>query len=358
MIVRMKKVRILQLLVLLGGLLCCTALLAHTNSISADSNPSLFDIMHYQEVVDITLETDLAPLKDQRNDVEYQKAKFSFKDEQGQQRNWDIRVRIRGNFRRKFCNEFPPLKVDFDKDDLRAEGLADFDDMKLVTFCLDDKYVAKKLLLKEYLAYKFFNQLSDISYRVQLVKITYIDSNTGNKSKQWGFFIEDTAQLQDRLNLVDCESCYNRPMESFNQEQLETVSLFQYLIGNSDWDLVHIRNVKLFTKAGKIIPVPYDFDFSGLVNAPYAIPNPDFQLESRQERVYLGFAESLEDMEGLKQEFMRKMPELVKITKKFKPLNLEGRAEVTEYLGSFYENDINNIQLPPQKQVPVETDDD
>lgn len=322
----------------------------------SEATRSIFDLMHYQEVLEITLETDLALLREERTNLEYQKAELTFKDAHGQEQLWDMKVRIRGNFRRKFCSDIPPLKLKFKKDDLEAKRLADFNDMKLVTYCLDDKVEAKELILKEYLSYKFLNELTPMSYRVQLVKITYIDSSTGDKTRQWGIILEDTAQLKDRLGVKDCENCYNMSAGYFDQDQVQIVSFFQYLIGNSDWDLQHLRNIKLFVKDNKVYPVPYDFDFSGMVNAPYAIPNMEYQLDSIQQRIYLGFTEHVSEIGKYKELFLHKRDTFLEFTRQFKIMSLQSRDEVMVYLKSFYNRDIDSIKVPVKPIVGVEVD--
>ena len=314
-------------------ILLCTTFLFQGYANGLEGSKSIFDLMHYQEVLELKLETDITSLREERTNIDYQKAKLTFKDAHGQEQLWDMKVRIRGNFRRKFCSDIPPLKLKFKKDDLKAKRLADFNDMKLVTFCLSDKIDAKELILKEYLAYKFLNELTPMSYRVQLVKITYIDSETGEKSKQWGIILEDTAQLKDRLDVKNCEECYNLSASYYDQDQVQIVSFFQYLIGNSDWDLRQIRNVKLFIKDDKVIPVPYDFDFSGMVNAPYAVPNLAYQLDSIQQRIYLGYTEHVNDLEKYKELFVQKKRALLDLTKRFKVMSLQSRDEVV-YLPS------------------------
>jgi len=117
--------------------------------------------------------------------------------------------------------------------------------MKLVTQCIEDEALAKKLLLKEYLAYKLFNQLTDKSFRVQLLKINFIDSHTEEQKVQYGFLIEDTAEFRNRLGATKVDKIYNIQPELLDREQFKIVALFQYMIGNIDYDLSSGRNIYL-----------------------------------------------------------------------------------------------------------------
>ena len=106
-----------------------------------------------------------------KRNTEKHPAVFSFTDQSGAVQTWNIKVNLRGKFRRTRCENLAPLKLNFKKSELKAAGLAKFDDMKLVTHCMSSKSDAKALLQKEYLAYRLYNELTENSYRVQLLKI-------------------------------------------------------------------------------------------------------------------------------------------------------------------------------------------
>lgn len=300
---------------------------------------SIFDEMNYQEVLKITIEVDLNNLLKDRLSKEDYVAKLKFMDAGGKLQEWDMKVALRGKFRRIKCNEMPPLKLKFKKKDLAAMGLSAANDLKLVTQCVEDEREAKVLLLKEYLAYKIYNQLTDISYRVQLVKVTYQDSKTGKRKRQWAFLIEDTAQLRERLLAEKCKNCFNQSIETFEQETFKLMSVFQYMIGNSDWSALIERNTKLIKTADHILAIPYDFDFSGLVDAPYATVNAKYHLTSRKDRIYLGFDEHLADITPTFQYVLSKKVEIIELVKKFKLLNANDREAIIEYLQTFFEDD-------------------
>lgn len=324
------------------------------NGINATNNQSpslsIFDEISYTEAIDLTLEVDMAALTgDMRNTAKH-KAKLSFIDKNGQQQIWDTKINLRGKFRRMNCNEVPPLKINFDKDDLKAAGLLAFNDMKLVTHCLEDEEVAKELILKEFLAYKLYNQLTDESFRVQLLNITYADTRTGTTKTQSAFLIEDTAQLRARLDAKKCKAKIGIPEEQFDQNQVNTAALFQYMIGNLDWSLAVSQNVKMVRKGDKVLAIPYDFDFSGLVNAPYALMNSNVGQTKAKERIYLGFAKNQKSMESEIAFFNNEKKNLLNYIKEFKFLTSNSRKDVSSYIKSFY-NEIENIQF--QKQTAV-----
>lgn len=306
---------------------------------SENGQRSIFDLMQYKEVLELTLETDFTQLKNNRRSDDSYKAQITFKDEAGKKQVWDLKVKVRGAFRRIHCSQMPPLKLNFKKSDLKAAGLADFDDMKLVPYCMGSEDIAKDALLREYLTYKLFNEITDVSFRVQLLNITYKDSETGEKVRQWAFIIEDTAELRDRIGAekVDETKIFNLPAEKFERDHLRMVSVFQYMIGNADWGIGSCKNLKVIEKGGKLIAVPYDFDFSALVNAPYFAPDANYGLTSRDQRIFLGFPEDLGNLSASKKIIAGKRQNLEATIKNFKLLSPSSRKDMLAYLAGYFD---------------------
>ncbi|NJL76136.1 MAG: hypothetical protein HC892_15085 [Saprospiraceae bacterium] len=147
-----------------------------------DSKLSIFESLQFQEVIDITLETSFQSMIANPANEEYQAATFSYQDADGNKMKWNAQVKQRGKYRRRIC-EMPPLKLKFAKADLEAKGLKKgYNEMKVVTYCVDDP-TSKETVIKEYLIYKMYNELSDQSFRVQLVRINYVDTQDPNKNQ-------------------------------------------------------------------------------------------------------------------------------------------------------------------------------
>lgn len=315
-----------------------------------DSEKSIFDLISYREVVDLTLEADFTTLRANKlKDYSYP-ARLRFVDAEGKKHHWSLKLSVRGAFRRVHCSDMPPLRLDFKKSDLKAAGLAKFDDLKLVTQCLSDEERSADMVLREYLAYKLFNEISPYSYRVQLVRITYKDLQTYERRRQWAFLIEDTAQLRHRMDAEkpDTERLYNLPPSAFHLEHEKIVALFQYFIGNTDWSLSTLRNLKLMKKNGKYAIVPYDFDFSGLVAAPYASVSSEYGLMSIRDRIYLGFPEDVEDLHVAQAILLGHRPKFEKMIRKFRYLSPASRRDMLEFLNSYY-NDPEVVRLAERR---------
>jgi len=301
---------------------------------------TIFDLLNQEEnELDVTIEFDMSALMESRRSEEQQKATFSYKDANKETQEFELKVELRGKFRRRVC-QFPPIMLKFSKKELKARGLQDHNDLKLVTHCIDDKSVGNDNVIREYLLYKMFNELTDRSYRVKLIKITYKDSEDNYpKIKRWAFLIEDTDEMAERLGGLECEQCLNVPNDSLDARNENLVSFYQFMIGNSDWSSFMDRNVKFVNRPGdkKKLIVPYDFDFSGMVNASYAIPSSDYGLTSVKDRVFLGRDVAHEVMVENIRLLLDKKETLYDIVTQARRLSYEAQDEMLDYMDTFYE---------------------
>ncbi len=266
--------------------------------VKSDSTPfdfparqSIFDHLQQAQLLKITIVTDLETLINDRKREEYQDGRILIAGSAGEIEERPIEIKPRGKYRRRVC-DFPPVKISFKKANLQTDGLdPTFDDIKLVTHCLDNRGEGNNNVLREFLIYKLYGLLTDRTYRVQLAEVTYQDeAGKYGKVKRYAFLIEDTDQLAERLGGKECKACLNPDPQTLAEKNLGLLSVFQFMIGNADWNLRMLRNLKLIRVDEEQDDwlVPYDFDFAGLVNASYAIPNPDYALSSTRERIFLG----------------------------------------------------------------------
>ncbi|MFN7115897.1 MAG: hypothetical protein ACK4TA_03810 [Saprospiraceae bacterium] len=309
-----------------------------TNDPLAKTQKSIFEILSNKEVVEITITTDLTNLIENRRTEEYSPATFTHLNEQGETVTRDIELQPRGKFRRRVC-DFPPVRLKFAKKDLESEGLnSAFNKIKLVTHCIDDKNIGNDNLLKEYLIYELYGKLTPNTYRAQLVKVTYVDSQGKvSKLKRYGILLEDTDEMAERLGGKEVD-IMNTSRDSISAKDEALMAMFQYMIANADWTTEMLRNVKLIMPKGsaKAIPVPYDFDFSGLVNASYAIPQGDKGILTMRDRIYFGAFKEEALLRQTVAHFLQQKETLLQTVKSFKLLNAESREDVANYLQSFY----------------------
>ncbi len=187
---------------------------------------------------------------------------------------------------------FPPIRLDLPSKKLENTPFAGEDKLKLVTHCQGDRSYERNLL-REYALYRVFNALTDSSFRVRLAHMTYIDSARHDTVTRYGFLIESDTALAKRIGAdqIHSNNVYD-PMT--DPSYMTLVDVFEYLIGNTDWSVWKRHNIALFQTLPEprvLLAVPYDFDFSGAVNAPYAVPPEQLKIQSVRQRVYRGFCQ-------------------------------------------------------------------
>lgn len=295
---------------------------------TAPSGPSLIDQWAADDLTEITIHTDLTTLFAGNEAAGYQHALMSWAD-----RTFTVELRSRGETRRRVC-DFPPLKLNFKKEELQAAGLdARFDKVKLVTECTTDE----SLVLREYLAYRLYEQLTDYSFRTRLARVHYIDSGKLRQDiTQYAILLEPDEEMADRLG-GQLLAGVGR-LRTINSEQYCLLTVFQYMIGNTDWSLDHRHNIRLLQLAeGAPLPVPYDFDYAGLVNAPYAAPPPQLPVDNVRERFFQWRGKDERDLEKTLQLFHEQKPGLLNLVEQLEPLSSGARQDARAYLESFFE---------------------
>ncbi len=290
-------------------------------------------------VVEVVLKTDIKKLIKQKANPAFQPAQLTWKkaDSTGDVKE-AVRIRLRGNNRRETCN-LASLMLDF-----RVEGensrLKNLKEMKWVAPCMKSQD-GEQFVLKEYLIYKMYNELTDKSFRVRLLRITFEDELEKQKGyTQYGFAIEHVDDLKDRIGCVE----EKEKVYTFNQThyyQTTLVSIFQYMIGNTDWSIGNYHNVKMLipedSPTVKPFIIPYDFDFAGAVNAPYAVPAESRPITKVTERYYLGAPRTFEMVKSITNLFMEKKGNINKLIMNWPLLNGFHRKEMANFINEFYE---------------------
>lgn len=302
--------------------------------------PSIFDHFISQEIDELVIATDLALLTENvQEEPAYQTAQLTLGNKEGKGEEWEIELRVRGKFRLRHC-DFPPVKLNFSKKDLTARGFASHDKYKLVTHCSDDRLEGKENLLREFTAYQLYNTLTPNSYRVHLVRIKYVDSKGVIPAiRRYGFLIENTNEMAERLGLTECEDCRGVTPSQVDHGAENLHAVFQYMIGNTDFNLAMIHNINLFEKPdGKLLPIGYDFDFSAFVGTDYAVPASHLGQTTVWDRIFLGLLVKDSVMEETLAHFETLREELYGIVRNQKGLSLDTRLEMLAYLDVFYDD--------------------
>ena len=264
-----------------------------------------------------------------------------------------IRLAPRGLSRRKkdVCG-FPPLRVEFAQPPAAASLFAGQRRMKLVTHCRSAGGFQQHLLL-EYSAYRLFNALTPVSYRARLATIDYVEPNGKNVTTRMGFFIEDTDDVGRRNGLREAVVGNRIPAQQLEARQAGRVALFQYMIGNLDWSMRAgppgepcCHNSRLLAGVpGAMVPVPYDFDYSGLVDAPYAIPPEQFHISSVRSRVYQGYCRHNGAAIAAAAEFRAARPSIEAVFGQIPGMEQGTRRGAIAYLARFFDDIATDASL-------------
>lgn len=255
----------------------------------------------------LTVRTDMrALLRDRGEEREEHQAVLHYAGRTGAPDSIAGELRTRGNFRRRqsIC-PFPPLRLDIRPRDARGTMFAGERRFKLVTHCRsNDLY--EQYVLQEYLIYRIYALLTDLSLRTRLGRITYEDvSGREDPVTRYAFLIEREERLADRHGMRVVEDT-GAPMARLDPQHTVFVAVFQYFIGNTDWSVRALHNIILLAdSAGRLFPVPYDFDWSGAIATRYARPDTSLHIRSVEQRLYAGYCGSPEEFEQVFGKFRR-----------------------------------------------------
>lgn len=257
-----------------------------------------------------------------------------------------ITIAARGLTRRKAetC-QFAPLRVSFTRPPGAGSLFAGQKRLKLVTHCRGGADFQQFILL-EYAAYRMFNRLTPASYRARLAMIDYVGADGRPVASRYGFFIEDTDDVARRNGMREAKVGDRILVASLNSEHSGRVAMFQHMLGNHDWSMRAAptgagccHNVKLIgPPAGStlLIPVPYDFDYSGLVGTPYAVPPAQLPIADVRERLYRGYCRDNLQAASAAAEMRAARNDLLSILAATPGLEQRSRDRAATYLDRFF----------------------
>lgn len=255
-----------------------------------------------------------------------------------------VKVRVRGNSRVKVCS-FPPLRINFKKNQTEETIFSGQNKLKLVTHC-GNSAESEKNILQEYAAYKIFNLISDVGYRVRLLHISYAneDGRSGDNALQrYGFVVESSRELAARTG-AKALRIEGVPRRSVDEGQAAAVFVFQYLIGNTDWSFAADKeqdtcchNGDLFNISSRFYYVPYDFDLAGLVDASYAYPDPALQIRKVTQRLYRGLCQAPGITRTALQNLIARQDDVLQVLRDIPGLSVADVEATVAYLRQFFD---------------------
>jgi hypothetical protein len=253
----------------------------------------------------------------------YHKAILTYTDSLSHQVRLNIEIRTRGSFRKESVNcNFPPLRLRFTKEESVNTIFQGLKTVDMVTHCQNDLKEYEQYLLQEYLIYRCFNILTEMSFRVRLLRVTYSDTQTeGRTIEKFSFLIEDRDAMAERNSGTILNTSIANPAR-VDQDQFTLVSFFEYMIINSDWSLPIMHNIEVISTDyfEAPYPVPYDFDWSAVINIPYMVPGIGNKAEELKVREYKGACRSNKEFREIVDLYNEKRMEIYQLYLDFEQL--------------------------------------
>jgi len=274
----------------------------------------------------------------------YFPGQWTYVDDSDETKRLEVSIRTRGHFRREYC-QLPPLQLNFKKSEVKGTLFAGQDKLKLVAPCKDgDKY--QQLVVLEYLAYRTLEILTNYSFSTRLVRLTYVDRD--ENIEPWTnitFVIEDDSDMANRLGL-DRLQLRSVPYASLDHPKTAVVQLFQFMIANNDYSILKPRreddcchNIQVLgyedAEEGRV-PIPFDFDMSGLVNAGYAAPPRQVPVRDVRDRYFYGVCQPPEIFNEAIAYVQSKREEILALYANSAELDDKTREKSLEYVESFF----------------------
>lgn len=293
------------------------------------------DFFATDSVLAVTIRTDLRQLLRDRDpdSSEWRGGTITWTAPDGP-RTAPLRLRTRGNFRLRRC-DFPPIRLRFAADSVRGTPWEDLRRPKLVTHCRDSDD-GDQNTLQEYALYKVLRLLTPISLSARLVRVTWEDaSGSGRPVTRYGIMTEDPEKLAARVQ-AERDTMMGTRQSDLDSANAALLGMFQYFIANTDWSVPSLHNIDILHVGDRYLAVPYDFDWSGVIDAPYARPAPVLRTRTVRQRVYRGLCQPLTALEPVMERFeilRDSIAALYQAVPDLSPRNLERN---TRYYDEFY----------------------
>lgn len=252
----------------------------------------------------------------------------------------DLQVKLgsRGHLRLKTTTcDFVPIKVVFDPQQVGGTMFDGQTNLKLGTHCRGDADF-DQYVVREYLSYRLTNFVTPLSFRARLARATYVDARSKKKiGTHPALFLEHENDVARRLDAREVRQPH-MVFADFDRNALTTTMLLEYMLGNTDYSIYALHNIVVVQdKTRKFYPVAYDFDSSGMVHVPYAVPDPRLVgLHSITDRLYRGPCRTVDEFDAAAEPFRAHRAEMFAAIDATPELNGFHRREMKDYLDSFF----------------------
>jgi hypothetical protein len=258
-----------------------------------------------------------------------------------------IQLSTRGITRRlaQICS-FPPLRVTFTGKPGKDSLFKGQKDLKLVTHCQSSDRYQQDVFL-EFSAYRLYRALTPQSFNARLAKVDYVSEDGGAITTRYGYFLEDISDVARRNGLSRFRGAKKISQTQLDPDAAARFAVFQYMISNLDWAMTanagdrecchNSRLIGAKDSSTGLITVPYDFDYSGLVDAPYALPPDGINVANVRVRRYRGFCRHNEQAQAFAASLLPRRAALLSIVDQTPQLSEGSRKRAASYLGEFFD---------------------
>ncbi|MDJ0698552.1 MAG: hypothetical protein QNJ07_01745 [Woeseiaceae bacterium] len=287
--------------------------------------------------IQLAFDFDAICMNPERNDCDDVPGVITYMSANGESRDVNVNIRTRGRWNPKTAGcQLPSLFVYFDEQTAKGTLFEEESMLPLTTHCRHHNRAYGDLVQIEYLAHRIFTMLTDVSLRTRLLSVTYKDTRSSRARRRSAFLIEHFDKLGERTGTTwrDTDKV---DLDKVRPEEMARLSLFQYMIGNLDWSAIQPHNVAMFEDAaGFLTPVPFDFDYSGIVSTPYASPPSELPVYSVRQRFYRGLCWPDFDWDALFDEFLAIENDVYAELASLSNVNFKERRRVRHFLKDFF----------------------
>ncbi len=290
------------------------------------------------EPVQFSLSADIRLLRsDTADEAPSRDATISFKNASGTAVTIPVTVKTHGRWRLTHC-EFPPLSITFPAEKVAGTPFDGLPKARLTSFCKDHP-AYEQYILQELQLYRVYQLLTPYGHTPRALRVTYVDAASGRtRTTRYAFFIDERDAVATRENaaLLKAKGAMGEDLEPYHRTLM---GVFEYMIGNTDFLISDLHNAFLLgTPQGETIPVPYDFDYSGVINTAYATPNPVLPIKSVRERHFRGFCASPDEFRKVFALFNEKKPAIYALYDDpiGRLLRLDVATETRRYFDEFF----------------------
>lgn len=339
------EIQAFTLLLIILSLLCSRAS-AQNNPADRGDNKEEFSLFGSDDILNVSIALDLDAFTRKPAKTDSFNSEMTIHLSKTDSIYRKIVIKYRGLSRYNVC-KFPPMQINFKKP-INADS-SKIKKLKLVTHCQSGK-ANDEYVLREYLVYKMFNVFTDTSFRVRLLRVSYINTRKDKKPVvKYGIFIEPAKMLAKRTNCTIVRSS-KLLQHNIVPSVMDRIAIFNYMVSDWDWSVHGKHNIEVIMPKGSNpnslgIAIPYDFDLTGVVNADYAIPPSDLGIETVRDPVFLGICRTRKVYEEDLKKFSDAREKIYSIAEECPYLNRSSKRDITDFLDQFF------YQLRKQKNV-------